>query len=1060
VVGPERRLLVASLLSGAAALVYQVLWARELTLSLGSTVGAVATVLASFMAGLGLGGALAARALRDRRPSPRVYAALEVAIAVTAVALPPLLRRSGFWLAVLEPGASTVMLAAARATVTAALLLVPTMAMGATLPVLTAVMGATAESAGRVAGRLYAANTLGAVAGALGTPLALLSAIGMWRSGIVAAGLNLAAAVLVGSVPRALETEPPTRAATAIPHLPASRGRVALWVAGLSGLGALAHEVAWTRTMILLLGPTAYSFAFVVATAIAGIALGSAVFGRFADRISREGSALAWVQVATAVASLAVTQAAGSLPVPVAELIRAQASHPGRLLLLELLGVLALLVWPCLFFGATFPLAVAKVAQGGRPIGHAVGEVYAWNTAGAVAGALLAGFLIMPLLGTQGTLLAAATVHAVAGILAAADSAHRGLFFGSILLSFVPPVVLPRWDPELMAGGVYRYVADESGTPIDEQLRSGDLLFHREGRAATVTVKRSGRTLSLAIDGKVEASSTGDMLTQRILAHLPLLLHPRPQTACIVGLGSGATAGAALRHPLARLDVLELSPEVVAASGLFQDFNQDALSDPRLRLLVADGRHHFRFGRERYDVIASEPSNPWMPGASALFTEEAFREERSRLAPGGLLAQWVQLYGLELVDLRRVVAGFLDVFPRASLFLLSEGDAVLLGPDDAWTAPSAEELRSRLDAPAIKEDLASVKVVTPFVFASLHALEGDALRAWAGNMPRHTDDRPLLELRSARSVMAETGATNHAAVAEAARRATRSEPWKTLSAANGARDLADRAAMLEEAGAPVWAFAIYTEAFRRAPDLADAREGLVRTALRAEAIDLAAAELRQAAGGAVEADVRTALAALLDAAGRNAEAARELELALRLDARHVGALAQAAALQAREGQMDASFRLAARAAALAPDDPEPRTLLATALLARGRAQEAQAEADRVLAGSPRYPGALAVGAQARMALGQTDEARGLLERLVEADPEDWAAENLRGRLEMDAGRPGQAAEAFERSVELSFANRPGWEGLLAAARRLGNRALSARCERALRRLPTISESRR
>ena len=1056
-------LLAASVLSGAAALVYQVLWARELSLALGSTTGAIATVLAAFMAGLGLGSALAARALTRRAPSGWAYTGLEAGIAAAALALPPLLRASGTWLAPLYESGSPATLAMVRALLAGGLLVAPTALMGATLPVLGALSRADGSGAGRVAGALYAANTVGAVAGSLAAPLLLLPAIGMARSNLVAVGLNVLAGALAvvparGEAGAGGPTATPRRlhpAAPASPPLEAQRTLPAvLAVAALSGLGALAHEVAWTRTLTLLIGPTAYSFAFILAAVIGGIALGSAAAAPLADRVARPLAVLGALQAATAAASLAVTHLVGALPVPVGELVRGNAERVGRLLALELAGVFAVLLLPCLLFGATFPFAVAAVARHGRATGRAVGEVYAWNTAGAVAGSLLAGFVALPLLGLRGTLLAAAATHALAGLVAGTWSRAPAAAAAAAVLGLAGPTLLPSWDAELMAGGVYRYAVALDAGALEEELRAGDLLFHREGRAATVTVKRLGRTLSLAIDGKVEASSTGDMLTQRMLAHLPLVLHPSPRTACIVGLGSGATAAAALVHPLDRLDVVELSPEIVAASALFRPHNRDALADPRLHLVLGDGRHHLRIAGRRYDVISSEPSNPWMPGASALFTREAFAAARGRLAPGGVFAQWVQLYGLDPADLRRVVAGFTDVFPRAALFLLSEGDAVLVGHDEAWAVPSPEELRGRLRAAAVRDDLASVRVSSAFVFATLHVLEGDALRRWAGDPARHTDDRPLLELGAARSLLAETGAMNHAALLEAAAAAPRPEPWLTLATTSDPADLVERALMLEEAGAPGWSFATFVEAFRRAPAMPSAGDGLVRTALRIEAAEAAEAELRSAASSDGEAEVRTALATLLAATGRPAEAAAELQRALVLDPRHVGALSQAAAMHARLGRAEDAFLLAARAAALAPDDPEPGTLMAAALLAGGRREDASEQAERVLRRHAGHPPALAVAAQARASLGDVEAARAHLDRFVEVDPEDWAAFNLLGRLALTTGRNRDAARAFERAVELSFDNREGWEGLRAAAAALDDPALERRAERALARLRT------
>jgi spermidine synthase len=303
----------------------------------------------------------------------------------------------------------------------------------------------------------------------------------MARSNLVAVGMNVVAGALalrrVGE--RTTDGDADGRPAgqdEAGARSPAEAARTVpavLAVAALSGLGALAHEVAWTRTLTLLIGPTAYSFAFILAAVIGGIALGSAAAAPFADRVARPLAVLAGLQALTAAASLAVTHAVSTLPVPVGELVRANADRVARLLALELVGVVAVVVLPCLLFGATFPFAVAAVARHGRPPGRALGEVYAWNTAGAVAGSLLAGFLALPLLGLRGTLLAAAATHALAGVVAGTSARLPAVAAAAALLGLGGPALLPAWDTELMAGGVYRYATALDAGALEEELRGG-----------------------------------------------------------------------------------------------------------------------------------------------------------------------------------------------------------------------------------------------------------------------------------------------------------------------------------------------------------------------------------------------------------------------------------------------------------------------------------------------------------------------------------------------------------------------------------------------------------
>ena len=248
-------------------------------------------------------------------------------------------------------------------------------------------------------------------------------------------------------------------------------------------------------------------------------------------------------------------------------------------------------------------------------------------------------------------------------------------------------VAFPRWDRNLLASGAYKYapyVAASNTDDFEASLRAGRLEFYRDGAAATVSVRRLGGALTLAIDGKVDASNAGDMLTQRLLGVLPVLMHRDPKDLCVVGLGSGVTAGSAMATGLVhRAEVVEISPEVVEASALFSKENGAVLSRPDVRLVVGDGRSHLRLTRRPYDVIVSEPSNPWMAGVAALFTREFFSAARARLKPEGLFCQWAHTYDISPSDLRSIVQTFRSVFPQGTMWLVGSGDLLLIGTADA-----------------------------------------------------------------------------------------------------------------------------------------------------------------------------------------------------------------------------------------------------------------------------------------------------------------------------------------------------------------------------------------
>jgi spermidine synthase len=596
------------------------------------------------------------------------------------------------------------------------------------------------------------------------------------------------------------------------------------------------------------------------------------------------------------------------------------------------------------------------------------------------------------------------------------------------------PWLAGEWDRELLAGGAYKYAAYVAPERLETELRTGELVFYREGRAATISVKRLGGRLSLAVDGKVDATTSTDMLTQRLLAHLPLLLHGSARSVGIIGLGSGVTAGSALAHPVRSVEVVEISPEVVDAA------------DARVRVVVADGRNHLLLSPQRYDVIISEPSNPWMAGVGPLFTREFFALARARLEPGGVMCQWAHVYNMRTEDLRTIVGGFTDVFPAAALFLANEGDVLLLGAEAALPAPDVPTLRRRMEPLAVREDLLGVGVRSPYGVASLFALGGPALTAWARDAPRHTDDRPRLELSAPRSLHADTSRANRLAIAAAARGTQPPEPFASLLAGAEAPALVERAQMLERAGSPGWAREVYQEAIAKEPDRLAALEGLVRTSLLLGRAAEAESELRALGEGPL-AGPRVARALLFQNLNRPAEALEALQQAVALAPRMTRPLLIGAEIQRGGGNLEAAEGLAAQALALAPGDADAEALLAALRLDGGALEESLARAEAVLGRDPTQVRALEVAAVCRARLGQRPRARQAFEELLRLDPDGWAHLHNYGLFELEGGDARAAARWFEQAVEVDPTNPQGWEGLAQAARAMGDKALLARAER-------------
>jgi spermidine synthase len=997
-------LALSVLVSGAAALVYQVVWVRQLTTVLGTTLEAVSLVLGLFMLGLGLGSALASRVI-DRLPGSRLrplYAALEIGIGSFALVFPLFLG-----------SASSV------------LLLVPTTLMGATLPTAVAILERAprgTKDTGRSAGVLYACNTAGAVLGSLATGLFLLSSAGIRMTTFGAASLNLVASALVLFL--SLPEDAPVARSPGARRFP-SASKLALAIAALSGFAALVSEVAWTRSLVLLIGPTTYGFSFVVSSVILGLAVGSAVGMR----------SLAWAQAGAAASSLLLLQLLGRLSIPAAELVQRHAEDMTTLLGFELAGVALLLLPASFFFGATFPLVVRIVSREGAGPAEATGATLAWNTVGALSGSLAAGFFLIPRFGAEGALYAAFGLHLFATGLAISPKPLVPAL-AALVLGATAPFVLPRWDPELMTGGLYKYASYLEQGELLDFLRQGDLVFYREDRVATVTVKKVSSRLSLAIDGKVDATSSSDMMTQKLLAHVPLLLHRDPKNVLVIGLGSGVTAGSALTHPIESLTAVEISEAVVEASAFFDEINHRPRSDPRFRLVVGDGRNQLLRAREPFDVIISEPSNPWMAGVSALFTREFFALARSRLADDGLFCQWAHIYNMSEADLKTIVASFTDAFESAALFLLSESDVLLVGAKESFRSVSAEEIESRMEPEPVREDLREVGILGSAGVRALFAASTPRLTEWAGSAERHTDDRPVLEFRAARSLHRDTSREN--------RRAIESIGIGTAAidfpAALTPAELVARAKALEAAESYHWAFETFLLAVTQDPTIPGATEGLVRTAIRAGRGEEAERELKE-----VDApEAALALGDLYRRLGRFDEAMALVYAASR------ESLLLGADVSADRGDTAAMARYAELLLARDPLDFEAAAILAEVRLREGDLPAAARESAAILAQRPSERRALQVHAVAHAEMGNENLARESFEKILASAPEDWIQLNNLGKLELASGNAGKAAELFERAVDVNSRNLEGYRGLFEAAQKTGDGIRLKRAESMVR----------
>jgi spermidine synthase len=724
-------------LSGAAALVYQVLWVRLLGLTFGVTVYAAATVLASFMAGLAAGSALGGR-LADRTRNPlRTFGVIELGAGLTALASPVLLDAVQALFIRWHPGTSDgdLRLTLLRFLLSAIVLIVPAMLMGATLPMVVRAAHAYAGQAARL-GVLYGTNTLGAMIGTLAAGLWMVPALGMTRSFLTAAALNtLIGLAAIAAGRRRVATEAADAAELRTPNselrtsnslqLP-PRWTIAFIVL-LSGFVTLALEVVWFRVLAaIILRPTTYAFTIMLAAVLAGIGLGSYVAGLILRRSRRWALWLAAAEIGTGVlALLSFRGMAWSLDVMrwANDIIaRYLPDHLAPLLV----GTFVSIFPAALMMGIALPIALAAWTAGGHGNqGRRLGNVYAVNVAGSIAGSLAGGFVLLPLLGSHRSLVLLSLVM-IAGAFVLLPALGRR-----------SRVALPAAGIALGALGVAT-LPDLNAVVLPLRYGGQETIWSKEGIQTTVTVQQGSRRVML-LNGLHQANDSAGMVGfHRHLALLPLALHPYPTLLLSVGLGGGATPGGASEYPGLHVDVVELSSAVVEGASYFSHVNNDLLRRPNVRVMVGDGRTHLMVTRRKYDIVTADAILPTHAGAGALYSADYYRLVRSVLAPRGLTAQWVGPTGTE--QWKMLVRTFLSVFPDATLW----SNQILIGGHGPLEI-DAGAMAMKQEDPRIAALLGTDGTLPVDVLLSRFTAGPDELRAFVGEGPILTDDRPRVE---------------------------------------------------------------------------------------------------------------------------------------------------------------------------------------------------------------------------------------------------------------------------------------------------------------------------
>ncbi|MHC4457180.1 MAG: fused MFS/spermidine synthase [Planctomycetota bacterium] len=715
-------ILVCFFFSGLTGLIYEILWTRMIVKVIGGAPFAVSIILTVFMAGLGLGSYIASRTI-DRIKEPlrlvRIYGILELAIGGYGLVLPWLLAAFLPLYAMLYNRLFAHFMVYNFLTFVGCclLLLVPVICMGATLPVLCRFYVTRLSYLGTHAGRLYGLNTIGAAAGALVCGFWLINLLGVPGTLALAVALNGIIGLVCIVVSYRIKTDvvrvgkaatTSEKNAAGLLEQPAYKGAAvgALVIFAVSGFCAMAYEVIWTKLLGLIIGPTTYSFTIVLVTFIACLALGSMIFGWLADRMKRPMRLLVYTQIMAALFALLFSQVLGNSQFFFAKLIYHFQDNFALLNMLKAGILFCFMLLPTICLGATFPLVGKICTRSLEQVGRSLGFAYAINTIGAVLGSFCAGFVLVPLIGKENGLRLVVVIQLFTALVIAA---HILWFSKQGWLRWVPAGVLavvglflclhfPSWNRTSLCMGRYHRLkgiggdiersrwldALWRGSDILAKQKIGEVVYYGDGIGGFCVVLQSvdifGRTdYMLLISGKADASSYGDMPTQTLTAHFPMIFHPNPKTVMVLGHASGITAGETLCYPIKRLDVLEISPEVVVASKFFEPWNNYVLSNPKTELIVQDGRAHLQLTNRKYDVIISEPSNPWMAGLAALFTHEFFELARDQLNDEGIFAQFIHSYQMDWPTFALVGRTFADVFGNSILVSTAPGDYLMIG---------------------------------------------------------------------------------------------------------------------------------------------------------------------------------------------------------------------------------------------------------------------------------------------------------------------------------------------------------------------------------------------
>jgi spermidine synthase len=991
-----RRFMIFALffVSGITGLIYEVAWTRMFVTVFGSTTHAVSTVLAAFMAGLALGSILLGRyADRFKRPV-MVYGILEILIGAYALLVPLIIGSLvGVYSEVFAAfGSRPLPVAIVRFFLSFLVVLIPTTLMGGTLPVLSKYAGSEFAKLGKHIGGLYALNTLGAVIGSFATGFLLLEMIGVSSSVYLAAVMSAAVGLTAiggGRSVRPVMAEETAAVGPDEERVPAYVSFVVLLAIGISGGAGLAYEVLYTKVLVFSLGATAHAFSLMLTTFLVGLAAGSYISSHLADRWRRQTDIFGLIEILVGIAAFASIFLLAHLDLTHRALDLRDSG--GDMFMLRGAGFLqaaSIMFVPALFLGMAFPI-VTRIYARRHAVSRSVGRIYFFNTIGAVTGSLLAGFVLVPVLGSARSLAFVAAFNVAAGVLLFSCGRRRRAWVASAVVALAALIAVTfAIKPSVFAR---TFNIKEPGS---------ELVYFKEGVSGTVTVHRYPDFDLLAIDG-VNVAGTSDMLrvTQKLQGHLPILLAENKDRVAHIGFGSGETLRVLTDHKVRIIDGVEICRDVItAARRFFSSLNHLVFDRPNVNVIIMDGKNFVLLTRNQYDLIMTDSIYPGTGGASALYTYDHFKAVRDKLKPGGVASCWLPL-DLSPEDLRIALKAFYDVFPDMSVwycYMTFSQHALVIGKKAAELDVDLPRFEAALRDSVISNDLSAILIDDPYMLVSCLLADGEAVRRFSEGAPRHSDDHPILEFGLARRGTAKVYLSQNLE----ALLALRPDPLRYVVGLGAAGEDPASAAERIAANTAVSDHIIRGHIFQATREMGQAR-----------------AEYRKAL--AADPGSRIALRALetLDAGLATLEQASQsgrggYEVTYALGTRYLA-----------EGRFDEALGQLENALSMRPDLPDPHVSLGECYLRWGKPEQALPHFEDALKILPDDAGILLRLGLTYVSLGRAEEALNAYEHALESDPDNYDVRIAIGNVYLNSGRIAQAREHFNHAA-LTSPTRP------------------------------------